>query len=138
MTEREDVEDIIERHWPYDGPHEADTVIDAANAISGLVRYMNNATQYRHTLQYAPQVNRVLGALGGAAYGLDQLVDQLKDTVYRLAQDKTLYDDRHNRPGSQTASELIAELVKVQAAAGELAHAIDGARTYSNHLGHNL
>ncbi|MFD1047654.1 hypothetical protein ACFQ1S_19990, partial [Kibdelosporangium lantanae] len=44
--------------------HEADTVIDAANAISGLVRYMNNATQYRHTLQYAPQVTHILVAAG--------------------------------------------------------------------------
>src|SRR4051794_1502981 len=38
--------------WPCDGPHSTETVIDAARAISALVRYIHNATSTPRPIPY--------------------------------------------------------------------------------------
>lgn len=128
-----DVDTLIEEHWPYDGPHSDQKVKDAASTISGLTRYMNNASQ--RGMRNAASVNAVLGALGGAAYGLDQLVDQLQSTMRHHAEDPSLYDDRRDRPAADTAAAVIDGLAHVRAAAAQLAAAIETTREHTSHLG---
>lgn len=137
--EREFANDGIEEFFPYDGPHSRDRVADAAHGLSGLVRYMNNATQPSkpYTLDWAATVDRVLGGVGAAAYGLDQLFDQLSGGLERQASNPTLYDDRRDRPGADTANHAASALGKARAAAAALADAIEEARSFTHHLGND-
>src|SRR5918992_2131628 len=94
---------VVGRVLPYDGPHSADTVEEAASGLPVLVRYLSNATgpwDGETTLRYAPTVDVVLGGLHAAAYGMDQLLSQLADALERHAGDPSLYDDRRDRPGA--------------------------------------
>jgi hypothetical protein len=132
--------DSIEQYLPYDGPHSADTVADAAYGLSALVRYLNNATGPRNgrtTLAWAATNDRVLGGVNAAVYGLDQLLEQLAAAMERQAQDPTLYDDRRDRPGAHTAQAVATELREAKPLVWELARAIDQARELSYHLGND-
>jgi hypothetical protein len=138
MTDDRDLLDAIAASVPYDGPHDADTVVDAAHGLRALVRYLNNATgpgNARTTLAWAATTHRVLGGIGAAAHGLDQLLVQLADAMTRQASDPTLYDDRRDRPGAPTARAVAAQLAELRPAAGDLARRIDQARELSVHLG---
>lgn len=128
-----DVDDVIETHWPYDGPHSDQKVKDAASMVSGLVRYMNNATH--RPMRYAASANGVLGALTGAVYGLDQLTGQLARTLEHHAQDLSLYDDRRDRTGHQTALAAALQLGNARHAIAQLADALAAVREHTNHLG---
>src|SRR5262245_5748148 len=64
--EPESVQLRIERALPYDGPHSADAVRDAAGGVYTLVRYLNNATgpwNGETTLPLAPTVDDILSGL---------------------------------------------------------------------------
>ncbi len=140
MADGRELLDAIQECVPYDGPHSADTVADAARGLSVLVRYLNNATgpgNGRTTLESATTVYRVLGGLGAAAGGLDQLFKQLAGGMDRQATDPTLYDDRRDRPGADTAHALAALLSELRGTAGGLAWSLDQARELSAHLGHD-
>lgn len=138
MLERNEpssAEEIVERFWPYDGPHSRDTVESAAQAIAGLVRYLNNATWNPQRLP-APGLYRVLSNLNSMMYGLDQLLNQLTTATDRVADDPTLYDDRRDRPARNTAVEVGSHL---KAAAGALdgpRSAVERAVQLASHLGH--
>ncbi len=111
MNGERELLDAIRECAPYDGPHTADTVTDAAHGLSALVRYLNNATgpgNARTTLAWAPTVHRVLEGVAAAVHGLDQLFTQLAAAMTRQATDPTLYDDRPGRPGADTARALAA------------------------------
>ena len=140
MSDERELVDAIAECVPYDGPHSADTVTDAARGLSVLVRYLNNATgpgNTRTTLKWAATAHRVLGDLGAAVHGLDQLFAQLAAATARQASDLTLYDDRRDHPGADTARALAAELGELRRAAGGLAWSIDQARELSVHLGND-
>lgn len=130
--------DAVEAELPYDGPHSEATVVDASSAVSQLVRYMNNATQpgmARRTLPYASSVYRALSGVGGALSSLDQLFRQLSDAITQHAERPGLYDDRRNRPGEQTAQELVAVLCHARSALAVTADQVADARELSSHLG---
>jgi hypothetical protein len=40
----QDCSGVIERCFPYDGPHTSDSVADAVTSAAALIRYVNNAT----------------------------------------------------------------------------------------------
>lgn len=138
MNSDQDVTDVIDEHFPYDGPHSPDTVIDALRGASALVRYANNATQYRHALPYGPTIHRAVGNVSAVVYGLDQLVGQLSDATMRVSSDPTMYDDRRDRPASGTAADLADALDTLRAALEALAPMVDRAHSISSHLGHDL
>lgn len=123
----------------YDGPHDRETVKDAARAITRLVRYLNNATQPSkpYTLDWANTTDSVLSNLGAAMHGLDQLFDQLAAGMQRQADDSTLYDDRRDRPGADTARAAAARLQDARKGAADLAEVLDEARADTVHLGNN-
>lgn len=132
-----DADEIVEEFWAYDGPHTPAKIRAAAWTISRLVRYINNATQYERGPGDAPSIGRVLGAISGAVYGLDQLLDQHARAAQFFAEDPTLYDDRAPRAqGGTTARELAKELQDARHAARRLAHALDQACGLAGRLGH--
>jgi hypothetical protein len=131
---------VVERVLPYDGPHSADTVEEAASGLPVLVRYLNNATgpwNGETTLRYAPTVDAVLGGLHATAHGLDQLLSQLADALARQAGDPSLYDDRRDRPSDAVAKDAADRLLAVRDAAWTLGAAVTDVRELTVHLGHN-
>lgn len=149
-----DAYDVVEQHWPYDGPHSRDTVLEAARAVSGLVRYLNNATQpgtARYTLEWANTIDSVVSNVKSAVYGLDQLLDQLSSAAKAAAEDPTIYDANSPRPedrtaeGARIARELADQLQAMRQSVavweggyrvvGGLAHQFDTAHSLSARLG---
>ncbi|MEV8609552.1 hypothetical protein AB0383_16745 [Amycolatopsis sp. NPDC051373] len=90
----EDVGDVIHTLFPYDGPHSADTVADAARAMAKIGRYLNNATQRERTLPYGSSIGTVIGNVKATLFQLDQLLDQLASAALHLAEDPALYSDQ--------------------------------------------
>jgi hypothetical protein len=130
--------DIVERLWPYDGPHSSDTVTTAARAMADLVRYMNKAT-WNPQLLNGPSLYRVLSSLNSVAWGLDQLLVQLAKVAKTRIADPTMYDDRRDRPAADTAREVIdAVLAARRALAGEPRSGIKRAAQLASHLGHDV
>jgi hypothetical protein len=108
-----DGRELVDKHFPYDGPHSDEAVLQAAKALDQLARYIANATgpgNGKHTLTCGADVYRVLGQMNGALASIEQVLVQLGDAAKRTAADPLAYDDRRDRPASQTAGELVAEL----------------------------
>jgi uncharacterized protein (DUF885 family) len=138
MSAREvDPYDVVEQHWPYDGPYSPEQTAAAATVVGRLGRYLNNATQKRDALPYANVAHNVLSGVGAAVFGLDQLVEQLAAFAERQADDSTLYDDRYDRSPAMTALDLAAELAEMRPAIGELARRLQAASAIASHLGNN-
>lgn len=134
--------DVIDQQWPYDGPHDADTVTSAAEAVSALVHYLANATgpsNQRETLQHTATVHAILEDIAGAVSGLDQLLHQLKSVLRHQADDPTLYDDRRADFAAPDTARAAAEWVNsARMRAQDLAGTLDAARDLTAHLGNNL
>ncbi len=132
--------DQIPRYCHIDGPHTRDTVLDAARSIAELVRYLNHATQQpaaARTLEWANTIYGLLSNLTAAAYGMDQLLQQLMAVLKAQAGNPKLYDDRRDRPGGPTACEAEIELVNALDAARTLAIFLESARDLTVHLGND-
>lgn len=134
-----DAYEIIEQHWPYDGPHSAETVINAADTLVGLVRYMNNATRSPGRLN-ASQLWRVLVELASVAAGMDQLLRQLAATAQRVATEVAnqpgWYDDRHDRQAIETALHVWSELNLATVALSRFDSRLRDAAAEASHLGY--
>ncbi|TCO57190.1 hypothetical protein [Actinocrispum wychmicini] len=135
-------DDVVDHHWPYDGPHNDDQTTQAAAAISRLVRYLNNATGPGHSdsaLPYAAIGYRVISNLTNAVHGLRQLLPQLAEFLERQAADPTLYDDRRGGPNAMpaddTASAAAYSLRSAMRHVSELASDLNLARSHAVHLG---
>jgi len=140
MTAVADAEDLIEREWPFDGPHDSETVVSAAHALAALVRYLDNATQPRlapTTLPYGPTVRRVLFGVSHALGGMDQLFTQLRERMSTLADDSPMYDDRRDRPAVQTVDEVVTALDEARCDLLELITRVQVACSAVDHLGHD-
>lgn len=132
---------VVDRYWPYDGPHTPETAAAAAEAIADLVRYVNNATgpgNVTHTLPHASHVYGVLGSLDTAIGGLWQLAGNLLWASVNHAADPTLYDDRRDRPALDTAGKLDTALDRLREQFATVAATVDAARAHSAHLGHDV
>ena len=140
---------VLERVLPYDGPHSADTVEEAASGLRALVRYLNSATQGagpghvgngQTTLRRAPTVDAVIGGVKSAAYLLDQLLRQLAESLERLADDETLYNDvARDDPASaaRVAWSATTVLRRARERSDELAGMLEDAQSLTTHLGHD-
>lgn len=124
---------VVDRHWPYDGPHTDDTVADAALAIQRLCRYLANAT-YR-PLSSGPALYRTLSRLNEASVSLEQALQQMASgAVTVLGDDETLYDDRRDRSGIDT---VLAVASAVDDACQGMARRLELAAQLACHLGHD-
>ncbi len=134
--------DVIEEHFPYDGPHTPETVRDAARGISKLVRYVNNATGPGNgttSLPYAPHTYRLLGSVHATVDGLDQLLEQIATAMNRHANDATLRDDRGaDSDAGDTAQGAVEGLDEARRTLALCRTHLDEAWGLSSHLGHDL
>ena len=155
MTGEQDFTRVIGRALPYDGPHSRASVVAAAEGVSYLVRYLNNATQpvtAEHTLAWASTIDAVLSRVKAAVYGLDQLFGQLSAAAAAQAETPGLYDasaasaaERHSE-GARLARELAEQLSELRQrvvvwdgfrpVAG-LAHELDQVHSVSARLGND-
>lgn len=133
---------VVEEHFPYDGPHTPESVLEAARGIAALVRYLNNATgpgNDARSLPDAPWAYRVLGSVHGSVDGLEQLLYQLATALDRLSADPTLYDDRRGcYVGRDTAHEAAGHLAAAQRTLAEPRAQLAEAWKVTSHLGHDL
>ncbi len=130
-----DAYEVVEEFWPYDGPYGQWRTAAAATMLGRTVRYLNNATQKSSAMPYASCAGQVLSGVSAAVFGLEQLARQLVEFVERAASDPSLYDDRYDRPGRDTALELTAELEELQPAITALAARLERACGIASHLG---
>jgi hypothetical protein len=106
-----DARELVERHWPYDGPHDDDALIGAAEAVERLARYLANGTHAPRLTWPGPSVYRVVSNLHSAMARLDQVLEQLSGYASgAVAESASLYDDRHDRPGADTAVAMAISL----------------------------
>ena len=128
--------ELVEQHWPYDGPYSDELTVAAVLMIGRLGRYLNNATGKRDGLPDAAAAGRVLAELHAAIAGYEQLLRQLGRFLDREAIDnRTLYDDRRDRPGAVTAQ---AAAVRVRACVPSMrvvADVLGEAAGLASHLG---
>lgn len=136
---------LVQRHWPYDGPHSPERTADALDALSALMRYANNATSTPHGLGLAPQVYTALGGLIEGTERLPQLCSQLGDWAKRTETDSTVRHDEHRgdgdhgeAAGQQAAREAYDLLHSAALQAGALADTLSRVRSEMAHLCHDL
>ena len=129
--------ELVEQHWPYDGPYSDELTAAAALMIVRLGRYLNNATQKRDGLPYVAAVGRLLAELHAAVAGYEQLLTQLARFVDHQADtNPSVYDDRRDRPGAATARDVGTDLRDdVLPALRSVADALDVAARGAYHLG---
>lgn len=74
-----DVDALVQRHWPYDGPHSHELVLTAAEAMVELAGYINNATlsDPDATLPHPEVSAKLVYYLQQAALKMQQAADQL-------------------------------------------------------------
>lgn len=136
MADMSEIRELIDGR--YDGPHSPESVTEAAASLAALVRYLNNATGPGHgemTLEWAATAGSVIASLDATVNGLDQLLGQLVAATRCHATDPTLYDDRRDRPGKDTASRLITSLRDIRGLSGILGRQLAEAHALSSHLG---
>jgi hypothetical protein len=136
----QDFADTIHDYFPYDGPHDRDKVVDAAYGLSGLTRYLNNATgpwNSTTTLDWGATLHSTISALHATTTGFDQLLHQLSEAGQRLASDPTLYDDRRSdlHPAARTAREVALLLDEAHNALGVVTSKLGDVHSLSSHLG---
>lgn len=126
--------EIVESNWPFDGPHSDETVASAAVALGRLARYLANATQHRP--ETGASLYRIVSGLAGAAARIDEVLGQLAEaTSGPIADQASLYDERHDRPGADTAVEVAILLRGVLAPLRRAASGLQAAAGAASHLG---
>lgn len=128
--------DVVDKHWPFDGPHSDDSRADAATAIERLMRYLANATW--RPAESGPGLYRLLGGIGAAVAHLDQVLGQLGEiTGPALAEDRSMYDDRRDRAAADTVDTVVAQLGEARRALASSGARLMLAAQTASHLGHD-
>jgi hypothetical protein len=131
--------DKVEEIFPNDGPHDAESVTEAAEALAYLVRYLNNATRQQGTLPYVAAVDGVVASLAAATYDMDQLLKQLTTTLAAHRDNGQLYDnqDPDTSTAAATANAAIELLGAGHSTAADLAAVLQRAHNATARLGHH-
>lgn len=128
---------VIDEYWPFDGPHDGDTVSEAAQAMARLGRYINNAT--RGSVLQSPRDLRVtVGSIATVLHQLPQLLDQVAARLERAAARTEFYDDHDSRDvdlGQTTTREAARRLRAALQPVSVAARAIDAAHAEVYRLG---
>lgn len=111
----------------------------AGRAIAALVRYLNHATHNAEALQYPSTVDSLLGSLGGAMAGLDQLLDQTGHRLALLAQHPGAYSTANDgkRPAERSAAWAVMHLADARTRLDTVARLLGSAQTHAGHIGIN-
>ncbi|GAA3695305.1 hypothetical protein GCM10022224_071140 [Nonomuraea antimicrobica] len=102
-----------------DGPHDDDYTSEVATALSGAVRVLNHATRSRVGITHPSTVYEVLGSVGLAVEGLDQLLKQLGEALRRMQASGRLGDDLGNP--AERLDKALSELGAARETARDLA-----------------
>jgi hypothetical protein len=114
---------LADKVLPLDGPYPPDQVVEAARTVGELVRRLNHATRQASALRYPPQLDRTIGALRSALYGLNQTFTQIAARLDVFAADPRVEHDDRGDPWAQSAE-----------AAHHLRHAADELRVVTEAL----
>lgn len=136
MPRHFDAVDLINAHWPTDGPHTDETIASASLAISELYRYLAHATRSGKALPYIGDGYRVLGSLAAGAGSAQQVAMQLGEWAAGLADSPDLVHDNGGNPAA-TAGMVVNELVTTGGAFGRAATALGRAQSALGHLYHD-
>lgn len=130
-----DAVDLINQHWPQDGPHAADTIMSAALALSEIAEYLARATRSGKALAYASDGSVVVGRLATAADHQRQALAHLVVWAETLESDPGL---RHDSRGDAhaTAGEAAGWLNLASGELGSTARALERAQSALGHLYH--
>lgn len=129
--------DVVEMYWPFAGPHSDDTVRGASTATDRLMRYMASATW--QPLGSGTVLYQVLSNLSDVVRNLDQVLRQLGEiTAGKLVNDESLFDDRRDRAGAATVTEVSAALALARGALEPAALRLRSAAQAACHFGHNV
>lgn len=110
----------------YDGPHDPQAIVDAAEAIRELTRRIANATRTSRSLQYPSQVYEVLGGLRPALGSLQQILNQLGDRMEQLADDQNVTIAGRTRGEAREAAYDAANALRRSGTfVREVAHGVD-------------
>lgn len=82
-----DIDALMRRHWPYDGPHSPELVLAASAMIVELVEYINNATIYPDSTLPHPEVSAKL-----ASY-FQQTASRLQQASHQLLPPRKCWTD---------------------------------------------
>ncbi len=141
-----DATDIIDKYWPTQGPHTADSVAAAAAASRELMRYLAHATlggSALDALPYASDAYPVAGGLANAAHSQEQVLQQMAAWAGGVSRRADL---RHDGAASAaesrdracvTALEAAEYLSEAATKATELARLLDQAQSALGHLYHD-
>ena len=130
-----DADQVADLLLPLGGPYHPDRVIEAARTVAELVRRLNHATLHA-SLRYPPQLNRAVGSLGSALYGLDQTFNQLARRLDAFAADPRVEHDGGRDPWAESA-EAAQHLRHAADALSAVTAALDSASAITNHLGYD-
>jgi hypothetical protein len=90
--------------FPLDGPYNDDRTRAAGRSIAELVRYLNHAGWSDNAYPWPATVDSVLGSLGGAVAGLDQLLGQAERWFGDLCARDDAYTTGDGTPTGEAAS----------------------------------
>ncbi len=122
----------MQQRWPSHGPYSHERTVEAAEAITLLVRYLTDVTGRRDAVPYPITVHRMLAEIATATCELEQLLHRVLE---RLAStDANAFDDRGDRPAGNTIDEVEAELAGARVTVRVLAEQLDRAARYASHL----
>jgi hypothetical protein len=130
--------EVVEHHWPSEGPYGPSRTVSAAPATQFLLRYVHRATQQPAVLVHPSTVTDTLGCVRGAVYGVYHLLSTLEYWyTVQAADNPNLFDfrDDPNHPASKTAGEAAAAMHAARDLAGQLATQLDRAASYASRLG---
>lgn len=135
-----DTRDLIEDHFPFDGPHTPDSVAAAASCVDDLTRYLANATwPYKQVTKRAPRLRPVVAQLSNGLGHLPQVFQQIAAALDNIADDPSLFDDRRSAafPGADTARAAADELRLAAQQTELLRSRLSAAGSHLWHLGHD-
>lgn len=134
-------EEAVGHFWPYDGPHDTESISSALEAISDLVATTANATRSPATIGTASDGYLVLSGMSTAAHGLPQVLSQLAAWAEHLAADASVRHDAFTGDESremarEDAGEAHELLISASQHAEKLARLISTAHSNVSHLRH--
>jgi hypothetical protein len=117
-----------------DGPHGGEHSREVASTAAQAVRVLCHASiGSAPGLDYASDVDAIVGSLRAAAAGMEQLLHQAGAFLARLEADGRLGDDAHEDPATRLSMALLA-LDGAAAAAAELERSLGRAQRETSHM----
>jgi hypothetical protein len=129
---------VIAAHFALDGPYDDEHTIAAARLASELVRYLNRATRHAAAASWPGAIDRVIGGLSDAAYGLQQTYSQLATRLTQTTADPAAYLAQpvgEATTPQQAGLAAAANLAQAGRAAAAQSEALSAAQAFTAQLG---